>query len=144
MEFLNDLWGLGPSWNRIVVPARPATQAGGIGSLESIPGILNSLKIRALNISVNDSRNSELKKSGSDVVESMRHMARVIPRDSVVFLHLSKSITHRLNMEISKVYLGSMCRAVYSLAETPQTPPPPFWAHIQGRYWSAKKDDISL
>jgi hypothetical protein len=24
------------------------------------------------------------------------------------------------------------------------TPPPRIWAHIQGRYWSAKIDDISL
>jgi hypothetical protein len=37
----------------------------------------------------------------------------------------------RLNMEISKVYLNSMSRdvqrltQVYSLAETPQLPPPP-------------------
>jgi hypothetical protein len=32
-----------------------------------------------------------------------------------------------------------------SLAETPQLPPPPrMWAHIRGRYWSAKIDDISL
>ncbi len=35
------------------------------------------------------------------------------------------------------------------IAGAPQPPPPPapshlIWAHIQGRYWSAKKDDISL
>ncbi len=35
------------SWNRVVVPARQATQPGGIGSLESILGLLKSLKIRA-------------------------------------------------------------------------------------------------
>ncbi len=35
--------------------------------------------------------------------------------------------------------LGSMCTAV------PRNPPPPrIWAHIRGRYWSAKIDDISL
>jgi hypothetical protein len=33
--------------NRVVVPARLATQPGGIGSLESILGLLKSLKIRA-------------------------------------------------------------------------------------------------
>jgi hypothetical protein len=41
-----------------------------------------------------------------------------------------------------KVYLGS-CVQLYSLAETPQLPPSPrIWAHIRGRYWSAKIDDI--
>ncbi len=39
--------GQEPSWNRVVVPARPATQAGGIDSLESISGLLKSLKIPA-------------------------------------------------------------------------------------------------
>ncbi len=40
--------------------------------------------------------------------------------------------------QISKVSLGS-CVQLYSLAETPQLPPPPrIWAHIRGRYWSAK------
>jgi hypothetical protein len=34
--------------NRVVVPARQDTQPGGIGSLESIFGLLQSLKIRAL------------------------------------------------------------------------------------------------
>jgi hypothetical protein len=35
------------SRNSVVVPARQATQAGGIDSLESILGLLKSLKIRA-------------------------------------------------------------------------------------------------
>jgi hypothetical protein len=47
VEFLNNLWGLGePSRNRVVVPARQATQPGGIGSLGLILGLLKSLKIR--------------------------------------------------------------------------------------------------
>jgi hypothetical protein len=33
---------------RIIVPARQATYAGGIHSLESIPGLHKRLKIRAL------------------------------------------------------------------------------------------------
>jgi hypothetical protein len=36
---------------------------------------------------------------------------------------------------------------LYSLAKTPNptfTPSPRIWAHIRGRYWSAKMDDISL
>ncbi len=39
--------GKEPSRNRVVVPARQATKAGGIVSLESIPGLHKSLKIRA-------------------------------------------------------------------------------------------------
>jgi hypothetical protein len=43
-----------------------------------------------------------------------------------------------------KIYLGS-CVQLYSLAETPQIlPPPRIWAHIRGRHWSAKTDEISL
>jgi hypothetical protein len=30
------------------------------------------------------------------------------------------------------------------MGETPQHPPPPIWANIRGRYWSAKINDISL
>jgi hypothetical protein len=40
----------------VVVPARRATQPGGIGSLESILGLLKSLKIRAVaNASIHSS-----------------------------------------------------------------------------------------
>ncbi len=38
------------SRNRVVVPACQATQAGGNDSVESILGLLNSLKIRALKL----------------------------------------------------------------------------------------------
>ncbi len=37
-----------PSMNRVVVAARQATKPRGIGSLESILGLLKSLNIRAL------------------------------------------------------------------------------------------------
>ncbi len=44
--------------------------------------------------------------------------------------------------EIFKVYLGSMCT---HWLETPQPlPTPRILAHIRGRYWSAKIDNISL
>ncbi len=36
-----------------------------------------------------------------------------------------------------------MCTAVLS-GWDPAAPPPRIWAHIRGRYWSAKIDDISL
>ncbi len=48
LEFGTIYGGLEPSRNRVVVPARQAMQPFGIGSLESILGILKSLKIRAL------------------------------------------------------------------------------------------------
>ncbi len=55
------------------------------------------------------------------------------------------NFVHRLNLELDlKIYLGS-CVLLYSLAETPRLPPSlRIWAHIRGRYWSAKIDDISL
>ncbi len=44
-----------------------------------------------------------------------------------------------------KFIWASVYVQLYSLAETPQLPPSPLiWAHIRGRYWSAKIDDISL
>jgi hypothetical protein len=47
LEFLNNIWGLEPSRNRVIVPARQATEAGGIHFLESIPELHKRLKIRA-------------------------------------------------------------------------------------------------
>ncbi len=47
-------------------------------------------------------------------------------------------------LDLPEVYLGS-CVQLYSLAETPQLSPyPRIWAHIRGRYWSDKIDDIFL
>ncbi len=41
----NNLWGLKePTIISVTVPARQATQAGGIDTLESIPGLLKSWK----------------------------------------------------------------------------------------------------
>jgi hypothetical protein len=54
--------------------------------------------------------------------------------------------SHRLNMELDLQSLFGLhvyTVQLYLLAETLQ-PPPPIWAHMQGRYWSAKIDDISL
>jgi hypothetical protein len=56
-----------------------------------------------------------------------------------------ESSTHKLNMEID---LQSVFRLhVHSCTHwlRPATPPlPRIWAHIRGRYWAAKMDDISL
>ncbi len=48
LEFLNNLWELEPSRNRVVVPARQASQADGVDSLESILVLLKGKKIRSL------------------------------------------------------------------------------------------------
>jgi hypothetical protein len=40
LEFLKSLWGLGTE--EVIVPARQATEAGGIHSLESIPGLFKN------------------------------------------------------------------------------------------------------
>jgi hypothetical protein len=54
-------------------------------------------------------------------------------------------VRHRLNMELDLQSLfGFLCTAVL-IGLDPATPPfPRIWAHIRGRYWSAKIDDISL
>jgi hypothetical protein len=46
LEFLNNVWGLGT--DRVIVKARQATLPGGDDSLESIPGRLKRVQIRAL------------------------------------------------------------------------------------------------
>jgi hypothetical protein len=44
----------------------------------------------------------------------------------------------------SPKFIWAPCSQLFSLAETPQpSPTPRIWAHIRGRYWSAKIDDIS-
>jgi hypothetical protein len=41
-------------------------------------------------------------------------------------------------------FLGVMCTAVLVGQDPSTLPLPRIWAHIRGRYWSAKIDDISL
>jgi hypothetical protein len=64
------------------------------------------------------------------------------------FLAYVQAIYCRLNMELDlQSLLWLLCTAVlYSLAETSQLlpPSPRIWAHLRGRYLSAKMDDISL
>ncbi len=48
LELLTIYGGWEPTINSVTVPARQATQAGRIDTLESIPGLLKSWKIRAL------------------------------------------------------------------------------------------------
>ncbi len=52
------------------------------------------------------------------------------------------AFNHRLNLELD--LQSFICTAVL-IGWDPATPPSPrIWAHIRGRYWSAKIDDISL
>jgi hypothetical protein len=44
----------------------------------------------------------------------------------------------------SPKFIWAPCAQLFSLADTPQPPPPRIWAHIRGRYWSAKKDLCDL
>ncbi len=52
------------------------------------------------------------------------------------------SLNHRLNMDLDLQSLFGL--HMHSLRESRPRPPPRIWAHIRGRYWSAKIDDISL
>ncbi len=52
LEFLNNQWGLGTEWEWVIEPVRQATLAGGIHSLESIPGLHKRSKIRAQDLKV--------------------------------------------------------------------------------------------
>ncbi len=56
------------------------------------------------------------------------------------------SEAYRLNMEsdLQSLFAGSMCIAVLIGWDPVNPPPPRIWAHIRGRYWSAKIDDISF
>jgi hypothetical protein len=49
-----------------------------------------------------------------------------------------------MDLDLHQSLFGFLCTAVL-IGLDPTTPPyPPIWAHILGRYWSAKIDDISL
>ncbi len=64
---------------------------------------------------------------------------------------VTRTMDPRLNMQLieSPKFIWAPCAQLYSLAETETTQPPPpsssrIWAHIRGRYWSAKVDDVSV
>jgi hypothetical protein len=52
--------------------------------------------------------------------------------------------THRLNMELDLQSLFGLHVLIYTHWLRPRNPHPSprIWAHIRGRYWSDKKDDI--
>ena len=52
-------------------------------------------------------------------------------------------IQYSLELDLQSLF-GLLCTAVF-IGRDPATPPAPrLWAHIRGRYWSTKIDDISL
>ncbi len=56
---------------------------------------------------------------------------------------VAKGVWLRLNIELQRLF-GLLCAAVL-IGWDPATPPSPIiWAHLRGRYWSAKIDDIPL
>jgi hypothetical protein len=59
--------------------------------------------------------------------------------------HMTEGQNH-MELDLQSLFWAP-CAQLYSLAETPQPAPTLnrlIWAHIQGRSWSAKIDDISL
>jgi hypothetical protein len=47
-------------------------------------------------------------------------------------------------MELDLQILFGLLSTAVLIGRDPATPPPRIWAHMRGRYWSAKIDDISL
>ncbi len=70
--------------------------------------------------------------------------------DTAFRVSVQKDIIIVFNIELDIQSLFGLhvtwCAQLFSLAEKPQPPSSPrIWAHIyEGRYWSAKIDDISL
>jgi len=64
--------------------------------------------------------------------------------------HPAEHFDHRLNMELDLQSLFGLhvtwCAQLTQLTHwlRPRNPPPRLWAHVRGRYWSPKIDDISL
>jgi hypothetical protein len=87
-------------------------------------------------------RNDKIKKSF--IVKRNKLVVLVVEQ-----LEASLYLKHRVKYGVRfPKFIWAPCAELYSLAETPQRshtpPPPPIWAHIPGRYWPAKRDDISL
>jgi hypothetical protein len=49
-----------------------------------------------------------------------------------------------MELDLPKVYLGSMCTAALIDWDSATSPPPCIWAHIRGRCWSAETDSIGI
>ncbi len=67
-----------------------------------------------------------------------------LPHYHTIIKRLPEGAVHKLNMELHLQSLFGLHVHSCTYWWDPATPPPPIWAHIRGRYWSAKIDDISL
>ncbi len=61
--------------------------------------------------------------------------------DKYIGIHTNHRLNRQLNLQS---LLGLHVHSCTHWMSSRNPPPPRFWAHIRGRYWSAKKDDISL
>jgi hypothetical protein len=70
----------------------------------------------------------------------MEHKCNIVTRPLVPVQKMG--FQHRLNTELDlkSLFEFHVHSCTYSIAK----PPPRIWAHIRGRYWSAKIDDRSL
>jgi hypothetical protein len=78
-------------------------------------------------------------------VHSLQYKILLLPTPQKnMHLHciLGHSYYHRLNMKLDLQNLFGL--HVHSFTHWLRPPTPRIWAHIRGRYWSAKIDDISL
>ncbi len=58
--------------------------------------------------------------------------------------HQRYGICHRLNMKLDLQSLFGLLFIAVLIGWDPATPPlPRIWAHIRGRYWSAKIEDLA-
>ncbi len=73
LEYLNNLWGLKPSRNRVVVLARQGSYAGGIDSLEPTLGLPKSSKVWA----------QATLAGGIDSLESMESIPGLLKRSQI-------------------------------------------------------------
>jgi hypothetical protein len=70
---------------------------------------------------------------------------------SIEELFCNNTVNFRLNMELDLQTLFGLHEhsstnwpRSQKFRNPPPPPPPRIWAHIRGRYWSARTDDISL
>jgi hypothetical protein len=84
---------------------------------------------------------------GWDPATPSPHLGSYMRRVSYTYLTIipiGKELIMVMQLDLQRLF-GLLCTAVL-IGWDPATSPPPqrIWAHIRGRYWSAKIEDISL